>query len=285
VLRHQLAVLHRRVEHPRFSRIDRVLMTASSRVVPRERWSSFPVTPKTLLRWHRELVRRKWTYRRRRPPGRPSIDSDLRDLVIRLGRENPSWGCMRIRGELRNLGIRIGAITIRSILRRAGLGPAPRGDGPTWAEFLRAQADGMWACDFFTVETAWLRTLYVLFFIELGSRRVHLAGVTVNPESAWVTQQGRNLAVAGEAEVFGEVNDPHAPLADQRIDPIAGDLIANPEARHPSHPEPTTRSGCTLLPARSRGQRVSVDGSRRRGQGRVLKHFDRSRRPAGGGLG
>jgi putative transposase len=120
--------------------------------------------------------------------------------VIRLGRENPRWGCVRIQGELRKLGIRIGATTIRSILRRAGIGPAPRRDGPTWTEFLRSQAEGIWACDFFTVERAWLRTLYVLFFIEIGSRRVHLAGVTAHPDSVWVTQQGRNLAIAGELD-------------------------------------------------------------------------------------
>jgi putative transposase len=115
-----------------------------------------------------------------------------------MGLENPRWGCVRIQGELRKLGIRLGAPTIRSILRKAGVGPAPRRDGPTWTEFLRSQAEGIWACDFFTVETAWLRALYVLFFIELRSRKVHLAGVTAHPDSAWVTQQGRNLAVAGE---------------------------------------------------------------------------------------
>jgi hypothetical protein len=164
------------------------------RAVPRARWAVFLLSPQTLLRWHRELVRRKWTYRRR-AVGRPPLDRGLVELVLRLGRENPRWGCMRIQGELRKLGIRIGATTIRSILRRSGLGPAPRRAGLSWAEFLRAQARGVVACDFFTVETAWLRTLYVLFWIELGSRRVHLAGVTANPDCAWVTQQARNLAV------------------------------------------------------------------------------------------
>jgi putative transposase len=175
--------------------MDRILLAAASRALPRERWSSFLVTPPTLLRWHRELVRRKWTYRHRRQTGRPPVDPELRALVIRLGRENPRWGCIRIQGELRKLGIRVGATTIRGILRRSGLGPAPRRDGPSWSEFLRAPAQGLWACEFFTVETAWLRTLYVLFFIELGSRRVHLTGVTGHPDSTWVTQQARNLAV------------------------------------------------------------------------------------------
>ncbi len=197
VLRHQLAVLRRGVKRPRLHPMDRIFLAAASRMLPRERWSSFLVTPQTLLRWHRELVRRKWTYRHRRLAGRPPVDPELRDLVVRLGRENPRWGCVRIQGELRKLGIRLGATTIRTILRRAGIGPAPRRDGPTWTEFLRSQAEGIWACDFFTVETAWLRTLYVLFFIEIGSRRVHLAGVTAHPDSGWVTQHARNLALEG----------------------------------------------------------------------------------------
>ena len=127
--------------------------------------------------------------------GRPPLDPKIRDLVVRLGPENPRWGCVRIQGELRKLGVRVGATTIRTILRRAGVPPAPRRTGPSWSEFLRAQARGILAIDFFTVETAWLRTLYVLFGIELGSRRAHLLGVTRNPDSAWVTQRARNLAV------------------------------------------------------------------------------------------
>jgi transposase InsO family protein len=170
------------------------LLAAASRLLRRERWLVFLVSPQTLLRWHRELVARKWTYRRR-SPGRPPLDPALRELVLRLGRENPRWGCVRIQGELRKLGIQVGATTIRSILRRSGFGPAPRRQGLSWREFLRAQAGGALACDFFTVETAWLRTLYVLFFVELGSRRVHLAGVTANPDSAWMGQQARNLAI------------------------------------------------------------------------------------------
>ncbi len=194
VLRHQLAVMRRTTKRPRLRRRDRLLLAAASRLLPRERWSLFLASPQTLLRWHRELVRRNWTYRHRRP-GRPTVDAAVRELVLRMGRENPRWGCVRIQGELRKLGVRVGATTIRTILRAAGLGPAPRRDGPSWGEFLRAQANGILACDFFTVDTLWLRRLYVLFFIELGSRRVHLAGVSANPDSAWVTQQARNLAV------------------------------------------------------------------------------------------
>jgi putative transposase len=194
VLRHQLGVLGRTVRRPPLRRGDRVLLAAVSTLLPRERWSVFLVSPQTLLRWHRELVARKWRYRRRLP-GRPPLDSALRELVVRLARENSRWGCVRIQGELRKLGIGVGATTIRSILRRAGLGPAPRRQATLWREFLRAQAQGIVACDFFTVETAWLRTLYVLFFVEHGSRRVHLAGVTTNPDGAWMRQQARNLAI------------------------------------------------------------------------------------------
>jgi putative transposase len=194
VLRHQLSVLKRQGGRPRLRRRDRLLMAAISRAIPRPRWSSFMVSPQTLLRWHRELVRRKWTYRRNAVGGRPPIPGDVRELILRMGRENPRWGCVRIRGELAKLGVRVSATAIRTLLRRSGLGPAPRRSGPTWGEFLRLQARGILAIDFFTVETMWLRTLYVLFVIELHTRRVHLAGATRNPDSAWVTQQGRNLS-------------------------------------------------------------------------------------------
>ena len=150
VLRHQLAVLKRRVGRPRLRRCDRLIMAALSRVLPRPRWSSFLVSPQTLLRWHRELVRRKWTYPHRTTGGRPPIADDVRDLILRMGKENPRWGCVRIRGELAKLGIRVSASAIRALLRGHGLGPAPRRGGPTWSEFLRSQARGILATDFFT---------------------------------------------------------------------------------------------------------------------------------------
>jgi putative transposase len=142
-------------------------MAAIARTFPRARWSSFVVSPQTLLRWHRELVRRKWTYRRRCAGGRPPITGEVRELILRMGRENPRWGCIRIRGELAKLGIRVSATKIRTLLRANGLGPAPRKSGPTWSEFLRSQAHAILALDFFTLETLRLRTLYVLFAIEL----------------------------------------------------------------------------------------------------------------------
>jgi hypothetical protein len=195
VLRHQLRVLQRTAGRPQLRTIDRIILAAASRAIPRDRWVAFLVTPSTLLRWHREFVRRTWTYRKGGRPGRPPIDPEVRALILRLARENPRWGCVRIQGELRKLGIRASATTIRTLLRTARLGPAPRRAGPTWTEFLRAQAEGIISCDFFSVETAWLRTLYILVFIELGSRRIHVCPSTVHPDSAWVAQQARNLAL------------------------------------------------------------------------------------------
>ncbi len=183
VLRHQLKVLSR-TRRPRLGRRDRLLLAAASRALPRKRWSAFMVTPSTLLRWHRELVRRKWTFRHKHP-GRPPTAAELCGLIIRMAKENPHWGCERIQGVLQGLGIEVGESTIRRILRKAGIGPAPRREGPSWTEFLRAQAASILACDFFVVESVWLRTCYVLFFIELHSRRVHLAGATSRPNQAW----------------------------------------------------------------------------------------------------
>jgi transposase InsO family protein len=144
-------------------------------------------------------VRRKWTYKQKRL-GRPPIDPALALLICRMGRENPRWGYMRIKGECRKLGVSVAATTVKKVLRAAGLEPAPRRDGPSWSEFLRAQAQGIWACDFFTIETASLRTLYVLFFIEVGSRRLHFTSSTRNPSGEFVAQQARNLAMDGELE-------------------------------------------------------------------------------------
>jgi putative transposase len=134
-------------------------------------------------------------------PGRPPLDEDVQQLIVRLAKENPRWGYQRIQGELLRLRVQVSATAIRTTLRRHGLDPAPRPMATTWRAFLRQQAAGIIACDFFTVDTIWLRRLYVLFFIELDTRRVHLAGVTANPNSGWVTQQARNLLVVlGERE-------------------------------------------------------------------------------------
>jgi putative transposase len=194
VLRHQLAVLRRQTPRPKLEPADRALLAAISRVLPRARWSCFFITPETLLRWHRRLVAGAWTYPHHQT-GRPPLDQQVQQLIVRLAKENPRWGYQRIKGELQHLGIQISATTIRTILRRHRLDPAPRPTTMTWRAFLRQQATGIMACDFFTVDTIWLRRLYVLFFIELGTRRVHLAGVTANPNGAWVSQQARNLVL------------------------------------------------------------------------------------------
>jgi hypothetical protein len=182
VMRHQLGVLRRQVSRPSFSAGDRPLLAASPRVLGKPRASRFIVTPTTLFRWHREIVKRKWRiYGRRRRTGRPSIARNVRDLVVRLATENPRWGYRRIHGELKKLGAVASITTIRNIMRRQGLGPAPRRSGPTWTEFLRAQSAGVVAGDFFTVDTVLLRRLYVIFFIELSSRRVLWANCTATP--------------------------------------------------------------------------------------------------------
>jgi putative transposase len=199
VLRHQLMVLGRREKRPLLRPADRAFLAALVRVLPRRRRDGLLVTPQTVLRWHRELVRRKWA-QPHRSPGRPAVDDRVRQLVLRFARENPRWGYARIAGELRKLGLRVSPSTVRRLLLAAGSKPAPRRTGSSWREFLRQQAAGMLACDFFTVETIALRRFYVLFFIELGSRRVHLAGCTTNPTGAWVTQQARNLSFTGVLE-------------------------------------------------------------------------------------
>ncbi len=193
VLRHELAVLRRQVSRPDLRPADRIFLAAAARLPPRLRWSIFFVTPQTLLDWHRRLVARRWTYASR-GPGRPPIDPEIKALVVRLARENPRWGYRRIVGELASLGVSVSATSVRKILADAGLGPAGRRGGPTWNAFIRAQAKSMIACDFFTVDTVSLRRLYVLFFIEVSNRRVHLAGVSANPDGAWAAQQARNFA-------------------------------------------------------------------------------------------
>jgi transposase InsO family protein len=167
-----------------------------TRLVHRRRWTEvFPVTPATILRWHRNLVARKWTFTDRRRPGRPRTHRPVKALIIRMARENPTWGHRRIQGELARLGYPIAASTVWEILRTAGIEPAPRRAGPSWRQFLTAQAHAIIACDFLVVETMLLKRLYVLIFIEHGTRKLHLAGVTAHPTRAWTVQQARNLVM------------------------------------------------------------------------------------------
>jgi transposase len=194
VLRHEHAVLRRQIGRVRYQPGDRVWLAALSRLIPRHRWGEvFAVTPATLLAWHRRLAARKWDYASRRRPGRPFTAAAIRELVIRMATENPAWGHRRVQGELIRLGHRIAASTVWQILHDAGIDPAPRRTGPTWKQFLTAQARGILAADFVHVDTVLLRRIYALIVIEHGTRRAHLAGVTANPDGAWTTQAARNF--------------------------------------------------------------------------------------------
>jgi putative transposase len=197
VLRHENQVLRRQAGgRPRWDRTDRLWLTALSRLVSRCRWAVvFPVTPATILRWHRSLVARKWIFTDRRRPGRPSTGVSIKMLILWMARENPNWGHRRIQGELARLGYTVAASTVWEILHAAGVDPAPRRAGPSWRQFLTSQAHAILACDFLLVETVLLKRLYVLVFIEHGTRRLHLGGVTAHPTGAWALQQARNLAV------------------------------------------------------------------------------------------
>ena len=194
VLRHQNAVLRRQVSPPRYQPADRVWLAALSRLLPRHRWGEvFAVSPATLLAWHRQLVQPKWDYTNRRSPGRPLTAAAVRKLVIRIAMDNPTWGHRRVQGELVKLGHQVAASTVWQILHDAGIDPAPRRTGPTWKQFLTAQARGILAVDLVHVDTVLLRRIYALVVIEHGTRRVHLAGITANPDGAWTAQAARNF--------------------------------------------------------------------------------------------
>ena len=194
VLRHEVTVLRRTNQRPTLTWLDRAFLSAFARLLPMQLRQLRLVSLRTLLRWHAQLVARRWTYPRRHP-GRPPVTQPVRALVLRLARENPRWGYRRIHGELVGLGHPIAASTVWQILNAAGIDPAPRRSGPTWRQFLAAQTQAILAVDFAHVDTIFRRRLYILLVIEHGRRHVHLAGITAHPTGEWATQQARNLLI------------------------------------------------------------------------------------------
>ncbi|HET6190085.1 MAG TPA: hypothetical protein VFE59_24190 [Trebonia sp.] len=197
ILRHQLAVLQRQQpRRPHLNWADRALLAALLSVIPKARRQGLRllVTPDTILRWHRDIIRRRWAARSESGrTGRPATRRNIKALVLRLARENPEWGYRRIHGELAGLGVNVAASTVWEILRTNGIGPAPQRTGPTWSQFLRSQAEAILACDFFTADLLDGTQAYVLAVIEHATRRIRILGVTLHPTGKWTTQQARNL--------------------------------------------------------------------------------------------
>jgi putative transposase len=195
VLRHENTVLRRQVVRVRYEPVDRLWLAALSSLIPRRRWPEvFAVTPATLLAWHRRLAAGRYTTTMPAKPGRPRTQA-VGALVLRMAAQNPQWGYRRIHGELTRLGHKIAPATVWEMLKAAGIDPAPRRCGPTWRQFLSAQASGILAVDFMHVDTVLLKRIYALILIEHGGRRVHLLGVTANPDGFWTTQAARNLVM------------------------------------------------------------------------------------------
>jgi putative transposase len=192
LLRHEIAILRRQIKRPRRTWADRALITTLAGLLPKDRRRHLSVTPGTLLRWHRELVKRYWTRPHRRP-GRPNTRAEIRRLVLDMAKDNATWGYRRIHGELAGLGYRLAPSTVWLILKRAGVDPAPLRSGPTWQQFLTAQAHTILATDFCHVDTLLFTRLYILFVVEISTRRVHILGISAHPTGDWVTQAARNL--------------------------------------------------------------------------------------------
>jgi putative transposase len=194
-LRQQVQVLERQIKRVRWEPADRMIQAALRERLPRSAWAALLVKPETVLGWHRELVRRRWVAYRGRPrTGRPPLAEPVRELIVRMARENPRWGYFRIRGDLLKLGFTVSATTVRSVLRGSHVTPAGRRSQMSWRQFLTAHAESLVATDFFTVDTVFFKRLYVLFFVHLATRRVVAAACTAEPNSAWVAQQARNLS-------------------------------------------------------------------------------------------
>jgi putative transposase len=196
ILRHQLTILQRQTSRPRLAPADRVLLAALLHRIPRAKLRRLRliVAPDTIMRWHRDLIRRRHAaISRRKRPGRPPTRRAIQSLILRLARENPNWGYRRVHGELITLGIVVAASTVWEILKQHGIEPAPQRNHQTWAGFLRSQAHAILACDLFTATTLAGATYYVFAVIEHASRRVRILGVTAHPTADWATQIARNL--------------------------------------------------------------------------------------------
>jgi transposase len=225
ILRHQLAVLQRRQpRRPDLDWADRALLATLLAVIPKVRRHGLRllVTPDTIVRWHRDIVRRRWAARSTRgKTGRPAIRRNIRALVLRLARENPHWGYRRIHGELAGLGVKVAASTVWEILKNAGIDPAPRRTRPGWSQFLRSQAEAILACDFFTADLLDGTQAYVLAVIEHASRRIRILGVTLHPTGEWTAQQARNLSAPRGALLY-------RPRSGQGLEEVSLDLMADP---------------------------------------------------------
>ena len=281
VLRHENAVLRRHVEKIRYQPEDRLWFAALSGLIPRRRWPEvFPVTPGTVLAWHRKLAAGKYTTTPTRP-GRPRTAVPVRALVVRMARDNPTWGHRRVHGELTRLGHAIAASTVWQILHDAGIDPAPRRSGPTWRQFLTAQAHGILALDFVHIDTVLLKRVYALILIEHRTRRVHLLGVSANPDGQWTTQAARNLvmdlgeranrfkfvirdrggqftgdfdAVLADAGIRVIKSPPQAPRANAVCERMIGTLREPPAAPATRSPTLTLPSPCSPASPRTRAR-------------------------------
>ena len=231
-LRHQVMVLQRQIKRTRFSNTDRAILSVLAKSVGRARLSRLLliVKPATVIGRHRRLVARHWT-QQSSLPGRPPTRAEIRALVLRFGVENPNWGYRRIHGELCRVGYQVAASTVWNILNRAGRDPTPDRTDPSWSQFIRSQARAIVATDFFCVDTVTLKRLYVLFFIEVDTRRVHLAGITTNPTGAWTLQAARNLLMDYERPVRFVIHDgagQYSPAFDTVFRSIGADPITTP---------------------------------------------------------